>query len=114
MHIFLELPAGNILRKYLVITLIVLVGGAGRAKKKIAWPRCQGGHRISVFSPEERSQLSELINNKPDITLDEIRQHFQKSCSLPAIHKIVCKLGYVLKKDSASKRTRQRGCTPES
>ncbi|MDR0477998.1 MAG: helix-turn-helix domain-containing protein [Desulfobulbaceae bacterium] len=53
------------------------------------------GHRVSVFNAEERKQLAEFIENNPDATLDEIRNHFQKPCSLVAIHKIVRKLGYV-------------------
>jgi transposase len=66
------------------------------------------GHRVSVFSEAERTQLCQLIEQRPDITLSEIKEHFSKECSLPAIHKIVCKLGYVYKKNSEGKRTKSR------
>ena len=69
----------------------------GRLK---ALPR---GHRISMFSEEERKQLVELLEKRPDMTLDEIRMHFDKQCSLNAVHKIVKALGFVLKKLSERK-----------
>lgn len=45
----------------------------GRVK---ALPR---GHRISMFSTEERKQLIELLEKSPDITLDEIRMHLSNA-----------------------------------
>jgi transposase len=62
------------------------------------------GHRKSVFTDEERKALTELFQNNVDITLDEIREKFGKSCSLAAIHKTVVKLGFVFKKNTAGKR----------
>ena len=72
------------------------------------------GHRRSVFSCEEREQLAEFIEKNPDATLEEIRGHFQKHCSLVAIHKIVSKLGYIFKKNSEGERARARGYPQES
>ena len=69
----------------------------GRVK---ALPR---GHRISMFSAEERKQLVELLEKRPDMTLDEIRMHFGKQCSLNAVHKIVKALCFVFKKTLRSK-----------
>ena len=69
----------------------------GRVK---ALPR---GHRISMFSEEEREQLVELLEKRPDMTLDEIRTHFGKQCSLNVVHKIVKALGFVFKKLSERK-----------
>ena len=57
------------------------------------------GHRHSCFSPEEREALIELVNEKPDITLQEIKEHFGKHCTLSAIHKILVKLGLRFKKN---------------
>jgi transposase len=71
------------------------------------------GHRKSVFTPEEMELLTEFIKNEPDATLDEIRTHFAKTCSLPAIHKIVAGLGFVFKKNFEGKRARSRRCTFE-
>ena len=56
------------------------------------------GRRPSVFSNSEREELIELINNRVDITLEEIRSHFAKNCSLAAIHKLIKKLGFTFKK----------------
>jgi len=70
------------------------------------------GHRKSVFSPEEREQLVALLQNNVDMTLAEIKDHFGKDCCLAAIHRIVVKLGFVLKKNSTGKRTRSCGHRP--
>ena len=67
------------------------------------------GHRKSVFSPEEREQLVALLQKNVDMTLAEMKNHFGKDCCLAAIHRIVAKLGFVVKKNSAGKRTRSRG-----
>ena len=56
------------------------------------------GHRRSVFSPEEHESLAKFIENNPDATLNEIREHFKKECSVVAVHKVVKKLGTSLKK----------------
>ena len=56
-----------------------------------------------MFSEEERKLLVELLEKRPDITLDEIRMHFGKQCSLNAVHKIVKALGFVFKKLSERK-----------
>jgi transposase len=74
----------------------------------------QRGHRRSVFSTSELEQLAAYIESNPDATLNELRERFEKKCSLPALHKITRKLGYVFKKNSESKRTRARGYSQES
>jgi transposase len=66
------------------------------------------GHRISIFSDEERQKLFELINNNVDMTLEEIRLYFAKKCSLNAIHKLLKTLGFVFKKNSEGKRARSQ------
>jgi len=69
------------------------------------------GHRSSMFSEAERHELIELIGKQPDITLEELRSHFAKACSLNAIHKLLKSLGFTVKKNSAGKRARTRGYT---
>jgi len=66
------------------------------------------GRRPSIFSNKEREELAELIKNRVDITLEEIRLHFAKDCSLTAIHKLLKTLGFVFKKNSEGKRARTR------
>lgn len=72
----------------------------------------QRGHRGSIFSKDERDEIIELISKQPDITLEELRAHFAKPCSLNAIHKLLKSLGFVVKKNSAGKRARTRGYNP--
>lgn len=57
-------------------------------------PRSQG-HRKAVFTDAELQQLMALLEKNVDLTLAEIREHFDKQCSLVAIHKTVEKLGFV-------------------
>lgn len=78
-----------------------------KQEKRLA-PRPQG-HRKAAFSDEELGQLSELLKEKVDLTLAEIKEHFHKECSLVAIHNTVVKLGLVFKKNAASQRTGARG-----
>lgn len=56
------------------------------------------GHRTSCFSDEEQEQLRELLEKNVDITLAEIRQYFNKDCSITAIYYHVVKQGFVYKK----------------
>lgn len=67
------------------------------------------GHGKAIFTDVELRQLTELPEERVDITLAEIKEHFRKQCSLVAIHKTVVKLGFVFKKNSEGKRTRARG-----
>jgi transposase len=104
--------SGAVSRKQLAEIFGYHIGSIGRwirenrkTERLAPLPR---GHRVSVFNAEERKQLAEFIENNPDATLDEIRNHFRKPCSLVAIHKIVRKLGYVFKKNSEGKRTKTR------
>lgn len=71
------------------------------------------GHRISVFNLDELGMLAAFIEKNPDATLAEIRDHFGKSCSLAAIHKLTRKIGYVFKKNSEGKRARTQGYSKE-
>jgi transposase len=80
-----------------------------RERRLEAHPR---GHRRSMFSEAERNEIIELIDKKPDITLEELRLHFAKACSLNAIHKLLKLLGFAVKKNSAGKRARTRGYNP--
>ena len=72
------------------------------------------GHRKSVFTEEEKKELVEIFRSNTDITLEEIRERFGKSCSLVAIHKTVVKLGFVFKKNAAGKRVGMRRYRSES
>lgn len=64
------------------------------------------GHRKPVFSPSEHEQVKVLINEKPDITLAEIRERLNKKCCIDAVHNMIKRLGLTFKKNSRAKRTR--------
>lgn len=66
------------------------------------------GHRKSIFTDEEKLELAKIIQDRVDITLEELREKFGKHCSLVAIHKTVVKLGFVFKKNSTGKRVGTR------
>ena len=72
------------------------------------------GHRPSCFSHEEIRELQALLDKNGDITLQEIKEHFNKSCCLAAIHRLLVKLGYKYKKNSQGQRTRTRRCKKET
>ena len=58
-----------------------------------------GGHRAPAFSADEQEQLRELLKQQPSITLEEIREHFQKSCSVVAVYKTLRRMGITFKKN---------------
>ena len=56
------------------------------------------GHRESCFTGSELQELTTLLEKNVDMTLQEIKDHFHKTCCLAAIHRIVRKLGFGYKK----------------
>jgi len=88
---------------------IETIGRWIRASRHARFTPLPRGHRRSVFNPEELEQLAAYIEKNPDATLSELRERFGKKCSLPALHKITRKIGYVFKKNSEGKRAKTRG-----
>jgi len=93
---------------------IETIGRWIRASRQERFTPLPRGHRRSVFNPEELEQLAAYIEKKPDATLSELRERFGVKCSLPALHKIIRKMGYVFKKNSQGERTRTRGHSKKS
>jgi transposase len=54
--------------------------------------------RKPLFQLEHRQRLKELIVKKPDTTLTEMRDALGLSCTLPAIHYVLGKMGLTYKK----------------
>ena len=67
------------------------------------------GHMAKAFSLEEKERLAALVKNKPDLTLEEIREALSKDCSLMAVHRELKRLHFRFKKNSEGIRTRARG-----
>ena len=66
------------------------------------------GHRVAIYTRESLKELDELIQNKPDATLEELRRATGKDCSIMSVHRAVIRLGYSVKKNSSRQRTKER------
>ena len=64
------------------------------------------GHRPRCLSLEEEQRLDDLVRETPDKTLAELRDDLKKQCSLPTIMRALARLGYRLKKNTESQRTK--------
>jgi transposase len=72
------------------------------------------GHRPPLFSEAEAAELRGFIDGNPGATLEEIRAHFKKQCSLAAMCKIVARLGYTLKKKRCGQASKTGGTSKKS
>jgi transposase len=61
-------------------------------------PRPHGGGHPPVLTPEDLQRLRALIDDRPDATLEECRQHLGSSCSLATISRALSRLGLPRKK----------------
>jgi transposase len=61
-------------------------------------PRPHGGGHQPVLTPEDLQRLRELIDDRPDATLEECRRHLGSSCSLATISRALSQLGLPRKK----------------
>lgn len=68
------------------------------------------GHNPAALDEERMRELEKLVLEKPDLTLEELRDSLRIHCSLVAIHNALKRLGYRFKKNSAGQRARTRGC----
>jgi transposase len=79
-------------------------------------PRPHGGGNPAVLTPEDLQRLRDLIEDRPDATLEECREHLGSSCSLATISRALSRLGLPRKKkvpraaeqDSPEVRERRR------
>ena len=56
--------------------------------------------RKARLMPERGKELKGLVAKEPDITLAEIKGRLGLSCTIPAIHQVLVKLGLTYKKDA--------------
>jgi transposase len=61
-------------------------------------PRHHRSGRKPMLLEEHRRLLDQLVSQKPDITLVEMREALQLGCSLPAIHYVLIDMGLTYKK----------------
>ena len=67
------------------------------------------GHNPRALDEGQVLELGRLVREKPDATLEQLRESLGVTCSLVAIHNTLKRLGYRLKKNSAGQRTRTAG-----
>ena len=81
--------------RYSMATIYNWISIYRKEKRLTAKP---GGHRQPVFSQSEHEQVKTMLQEKPDITLMEIREHLNKKCCLDAVYNMVNLLGLTFKK----------------
>ena len=69
-------------------------------------PRPHGGGNPAVLTPEDLERLRELIDDRPDATLEECREHLGSSCRLATISRALSRLGLPRKKKTPRARER--------
>lgn len=58
------------------------------------------GHMTPAFNEKEKEELKEFVAINKDATLDEIREHFGKKCSIATIYNTLKRIGLRYKKKS--------------
>ena len=69
-------------------------------------PQHSRAGRKPLFLEEHRRRLKELVAKKPDTTLAEMRSALALSCTLPAIHYVLAKMGLTYKKRLSMRASR--------
>jgi len=64
------------------------------------------GHRRAVFGDEDLLVLKQLIHDRSDATLEELRRATGKQCSIMAVQRATQKLEYSYKKNAKRQRTK--------
>jgi transposase len=76
------------------------------------------GHRggpKSMFTPTRRRYIKQLVRQRPDITLAELREALGLTCALSTLHYVLAQMKLTFKKDAARRRagaTRRQGKSP--
>ena len=68
------------------------------------------GHRQALFDAERLKGLDQLLQQRPDATLEELKVLCEVDGSIMAIKRAVDRLGYRYKKNAPRQRTRTRRC----
>jgi transposase len=71
-------------------------------------PRHRFSGRKTLFTRDHRRQLKGLIDEQPDITLEEMREALALRCTLPAIYYVLREMKLTDKKNVARQRARAR------
>lgn len=64
--------------------------------------------RKPLLSTEQKQQITELVNQQPDITLSEIIEELHLPASKETVRRVLCKMGYTFKKKSMHATEKER------
>ena len=56
--------------------------------------------------PEDEVKIREMVEEKPDLTLEEIKEKAALQVSVPTIHRVLKRMNITLKKNNLSTRTK--------
>ena len=66
--------------------------------------------RKAKILPQDRERLGALIAAQPDLTLGEIKERLNMTCSVPALHYASAAVGLTSKKDAPCRRAGPSRC----
>jgi transposase len=75
-------------------------------------PQHHRSGRKPMLVEAHRRRLNELVHQKPDITLAEMRTALELACSLPAIHYVLVDMGLTYKKRLSMRVSRPAPTSP--
>jgi len=71
-------------------------------------PRHRYSGRKPLLTATHRSRIRQLVEDQPDLTLEELREAMALNCTLPAIHYVLRDLKLTYKKNATRQRARTR------
>jgi transposase len=75
--------------------------------------RHQYSGRKPMIVENHRQKIRLLLNQRPDLTLKELRQVVRLKCSLPAIHYVLARMGLTYKKRHSGPPNRTEPTSPK-
>ena len=81
---------------------------AQRQKTGNIAPRHRYSGRKPLLTPTHRRRIRQLVEDQPDLTLEELREAMALNCTLPAIHYVLRDLKLTYKKNATRQRARAR------
>ena len=69
-------------------------------------PKLHGGGQKPAFDPPAAERLRQAVEDRPDATLEELREAVGVACGRSAVHRALGKLGLPRKKSRSAPRSR--------
>ena len=84
-----------------------------KAKTGDLRPRHRFSGRKARLMPERGQEMKELIAREPDLTLEEIKQRLELSCTIGAIHWVLTRMGLTYKKRRSTRPNKTGRTSPK-